>query len=135
MKKTIMSSMLIAIGLSNSLALAEGNPFVEEVFNAPDQYEKDPQVSGKMAADNCSACHGTQGRIFNEVIPPLAGLPKNTFVQLMMDFKNEKRPTVIMNKIARAFTDGEIKRMGDYFAIQPVTPWLATTQTEATTHE
>ncbi|HHJ21137.1 MAG TPA: hypothetical protein ENJ84_15125 [Gammaproteobacteria bacterium] len=121
MRKIILGGCLLAAGFA---AQAGENPFVEEVFVAPDQYQKDPPISGKMAADNCSACHGTQGRVFDEVIPPLAGMPKETFVKLMMRFKSDKYPAIIMNKVARAFTDGEIERMGEYFEKQPATPWL-----------
>lgn len=102
----------------------EANPFLEHVFISPDEYEKDPPISGKMAGDNCSACHGTQGRVFNEGIPPIAGLPKDKFVKLMMDFKAGKEKTIVMHWVARAFTDGEIERMGDYFSSIPATPWL-----------
>ncbi|MGV6859398.1 MAG: c-type cytochrome [bacterium] len=105
-------------------ATAEKNPFLERVFVTPDKYVKDPPVSGKMAGDNCSACHGTQGRVFNEGIPPIAGIPKATFVKLMRDFKAGKEKTIVMHWVARAFTDGEIDRMGDYFASMPPTPWL-----------
>lgn len=135
MNKFKTGLLLLSIGVFSSIAQAEENPFVAELFVSPDQYEKDPQVSGKMAADNCSACHGTQGRVFDEFIPPLAGLPKQTFVKMMMDFKNEKRPTIIMNKISRAFTDGEIERMGEYFEKLPATPWLAKTQKEGSENE
>jgi len=102
----------------------EKNPFLEKVFIEPSAYEKDSEISGKMAGDNCSACHGTQGRVFNEGIPPIAGIPKEKFVKLMMDFKAGKEKTIVMHWIARAFTDGEIQRMGDYFASLPATPWL-----------
>lgn len=135
MNKIKTSLLVLGIGVISSVVQAEENPFVAEVFESPNQYLKDPAITGKMVGDNCSACHGTQGRIFDEVIPPLAGMPKDTFVKLMMDFKNEKRPTIIMNKISRAFTDGEIERMGQYFAKQPATPWLAKTKKEVTTHE
>lgn len=109
-------------------AQAGDNPFVEEIFEPPTAYEQDPPVSGKMAGDNCSACHGTQGRTFNDVVPPLAGLPKDQFVAMMQRFKRGDRPSLIMNEVARAFTDGEIERMGEYFAEQPAKPWLETTK-------
>ncbi len=134
MNRIVIGLTLIATSFTCQNVLSEGNPFIEDIFISPDKYNNDPPVSGKMAADNCSACHGTQGRIFNEIIPPLAGMPKQTFVKIMLEFKEEKRPAIIMNKIARAFTDGEIERMGDYFAKQPAEPWLAPTQ-EVSTHE
>jgi cytochrome c553 len=128
MQKTILIGMLLTILLP--VHAEEKNPFIESVFVSPETYAKDPEVSGKMLGDNCDACHGTQGRIFDEGIPPLAGIPKDTFIKLMMDFKKEKRPAIIMNHVARAFTDGEITRMASYFASQPATPWLEKGQKE-----
>lgn len=122
MRRLLLGSLLIAVALPATAS--EENPFIEKVFESPSQYENDPPVSGKMIGDNCDACHGTQGRVFDEVIPPLAGIPKDVFIKLMMDFKAEKRPAIIMNHVARAFTDGEIERMAVYFAQQPATPWL-----------
>ena len=121
MKKIILAGLLIAAAVP---AQAEKNPFIESVFVAPKEYASDPPVSGQMLANNCDACHGTHGRIFDEVMPPLVGIPRDRFIEIMMDFKNEKRPTIIMNHIARAFLDDEIIRMADFFAKQPVTPWL-----------
>ena len=122
MKKLIVSVMLLVALIP--VQAEEKNPFIENIFEDPSTFSKDPEVSGKMLGDNCDACHGTQGRIFNEVIPALAGIPKDTFIKLMMNFKKEVKPTMIMNHIARAFTKGEIERMAIYFASQPATPWL-----------
>jgi sulfide dehydrogenase cytochrome subunit len=122
MRKLIIAGMLL-VALIPAHA-EEKNPFIEKVFKDPSTYAKDPEVSGKMLGDNCDACHGTQGRIYDEVIPALAGIPKDTFIKIMMDFKKEVKPAIIMNHVARAFTDGEIERMAVYFASQPATPWL-----------
>lgn len=130
MQKTLVTvfSLMIAISMAHAedkkTPKEEKNPFLEKVFVEPAAYEKDPPISGKMAGDNCSACHGTQGRVFNEGIPPIAGIPKEKFIKLMMDFKAGKEKTIVMHWVARAFTDGEIERMGDYFSAQPATPWL-----------
>ncbi len=99
------------------------NPFLEKIFITPDNYANDPPVSGRMAGDNCSACHGTHGRQFDEAIPPLAGIPKKTFIKLMNDFKAGTKKTIVMHQVARAFTEGEIVRMADYFSKMPATPW------------
>ena len=122
MKKTMIIGLLMATAAVP--AMAGENPFIESVFEDPQTYAADPPVSGKMLGDNCDACHGTQGRVFDEGIPPLAGIPKETFIKLMMDFKKEKNPTIIMNHVARAFLDDEITRMAEYFSKQPATPWL-----------
>ena len=129
MRKVIPLLVLLALVRPAACPAAEqggeeANPFLEKIFIPPGEYENDPPVSGKMAGDNCSACHGTQGRQFNESIPPLAGIPKDVFIERMMDFKAGGHKTIIMHEVARAFTDGEIERMADYFSQQPATPWL-----------
>jgi len=121
MKKLMIVGMLLTASLP---ALAEENPFIESVFVDPQEFASDPPVSGRMLANNCDACHGTNGRIFDEVMPPLVGIPKDRFIEIMMDFKKEKRPAIIMNHIARAFLDDEIVRLAEFFAQQPVEPWL-----------
>ena len=125
MKKLYVYSLLL---LSSFTAISAENPFTNEVYINPEKYQSDPPISGKMAADTCSACHGTQGRIFNEIFPPLAGIPKSTFIKMMTDFKNGKRPAFIMNSIARTFTQQEIERMAEYFEQQPAKPWYVEPQ-------
>lgn len=128
MRKT--SALIILLAAYSLHCLAdeqvpkEKNPFLEKVFISPDEYKKDPPITGKMAGDNCSACHGTQGRQFNEAIPPIAGIPKDIFIKLMKDFKAGKEKTIVMHHVARAFSDEEIERMADYFSQIPAKPWL-----------
>jgi len=121
MKKMMIAWMLLTASLP---VLAEKNPFIESVFVDPQEYASDPPVSGRVLASNCDACHGTNGRVFDEVMPPLAGIPKDRFIELMMDFKKAKRPTIVMDHIARAFKDDEIDRLAEFFAQQPAKPWL-----------
>jgi len=118
MKKSLMIGLISASALvSLNTAQASG------ALIPPAKFENDPQIPGKMLGDNCSACHGTLGRFYDESMPPLAGIPRDTFVKLMMDFKNEVRPSIVMNHVAKVFTDAEIERMADYFAAQTDRPW------------
>ena len=75
-------------------------------------------MPGEMAAQSCAACHGTKGKLVNEVFPALAGMPKAQFVQAMTDFKSAKRASTLMNKVAEGFTPAEYEAMADYFAAQ-----------------
>lgn len=125
MKRLYVYSLLLLFSFP---AISDENSFTKEVYINPETYQDAPPVSGKMAADTCAACHGTQGRIFNEIFPPLAGIPKSTFVKMMMDFKNGQRPGFIMNNIARTFTRQEIERMAEYFEQQPAKPWYIVPQ-------
>jgi len=118
MKKSLMIGLLSAsalVGMSQAQASGALMP--------PEDFANDPQIPGKMLGDNCSACHGTLGRLYDESMPPLAGIPRDVFIQLMQDFKNEVRPSIVMNHVAKVFTDDEIERMADYFAAQTDRPW------------
>jgi cytochrome c553 len=79
--------------------------------------------TGKMLADNCSACHGTFGAEFNEAMPPLAGMKPENFIKLMKAYRAEEFPSIVMNDIAYVFTDDEIQAMADYFAAQEAVEW------------
>ena len=116
MKKLLMATLLASTFLAPQ-AHASGALIPAEQFAA------DPAIPGKILGDNCSACHGTQGRIYDESMPPIAGIPRDVFIKLMMDFKNEVRPSIIMNHVAKVFSQSEIERMADYFAAQPDAPW------------
>lgn len=115
MRNRILLLLLLCLSAS---AYAESN-----VFISPDKYKNDPPVSGQVLGDNCSACHGTHGAVFNEIMPPLAGMDREIFVKLMLDFKYGVRPTIVMNDVAKAYTEEEIQRMADYFASLPAVPW------------
>lgn len=116
MKKLLITSIL-ASALVSVQANASGAMIPVEKFAG------DPPISGKILGDNCSACHGTMGRIYDESMPPIAGIPRDVFIKLMTDFKNEVRPSIIMNHVAKVFSDAEIERMADYFAAQTDAPW------------
>lgn len=80
-------------------------------------------ASGAMLGDTCAACHGTQGRVFHEAMPPLAGMDPQQFIRAMEDFKSGTRPAVIMDRVARGYDPAEVRAMAEYFAAQPAEPW------------
>ena len=70
---------------------------------------------GRDWAGACSGCHGTEGRS-EGAIPPIAGMHKDKFVQLMRAFRDGTRPATVMHQHARGLTDEQIGAIGDYFA-------------------
>lgn len=88
---------------------------------ANDELRYDPQAMAWL----CAPCHGTDGREFHESMPALAGLDKDYFIRAMNEFKDGTRPTVIMDRVARGFTQQEIEAMAAWFAKQPATQWDA----------
>jgi sulfide dehydrogenase cytochrome subunit len=80
-------------------------------------------ASAQLLAQNCAACHGMDGREFNEAMPPLAGMSIEQFIGAMNAFKHGKRQAVIMDRVARGYNDDEIRAMAEYFAAQPSTQY------------
>jgi cytochrome c553 len=72
---------------------------------------------GRDIAANCANCHGTDGRS-RGIVPSLAGQDKAHIVQQMKDFRDGKRPSTIMQQLAKGYTDSQIEAAAAYFAAQ-----------------
>ena len=83
---------------------------------APAIYAQDANTVRGMAA-TCANCHGTDGRSAG-VVPGLAGVDKGHIVAQMQDFKSGKRPSTIMQQLAKCFSDAQIEQIAAYFAAQ-----------------
>lgn len=89
-----------------------------------------PISSAKAMAWQCAACHGVNGQEFLESMPSLAGMSIEQFTRAMHAFRDGKRPTVIMDRVARGFTDAEIDAMAIWFNAQPHKQWEETSLEE-----
>ena len=72
---------------------------------------------GRDVAANCATCHGTDGKS-RGVVPSLSGQDRAYIVQQMKDFRDGKRPSTIMQQLAKGYTDAEIDAAAAYFAAQ-----------------
>jgi cytochrome c553 len=72
---------------------------------------------GRDVAANCANCHGTDGKS-RGTLPSLAGQDKAYIVQQVKDFRDGKRPSTIMQQLAKGYTDVEIDAAAAYFAAQ-----------------
>jgi sulfide dehydrogenase cytochrome subunit len=72
---------------------------------------------GRDIAANCATCHGTDGRSRGG-IPGLAGRDKASMVQEVRDFRDARRPSTVMQQLAKGYTDAEIGAAAAYFAAQ-----------------
>jgi sulfide dehydrogenase cytochrome subunit len=101
MKRKVLSSALLLAGgflLSTNVALAN------------------PQA--KMLAENCAGCHGPQGSSVGPASPTIAGVEAETFIEIMQAYKAADRPSTIMTRIAKGYSEEEIKLMSGYFSQQ-----------------
>lgn len=92
-----------------------------------------PADSGKMSievqrsrteqarnqAASCAVCHGPDGKPpAGSTVPRLAGRQQADLIELMLNFKNGKRPGTVMPQIAKGYSDTEIIAMSAWFADQ-----------------
>ena len=92
-----------------------------------------------MLTDTCVACHGEKGNSLGPAIPSLGGMSRNYLLGAMLAFKYEEsdqlnaaiesdqdledveaftRNSTIMARIAKGYTDDEIKIIADHFSTQ-----------------
>jgi sulfide dehydrogenase cytochrome subunit len=76
-------------------------------------------TSPDILASGCTGCHGPDGVSTGEALPSIAGLDKLYLARVMVQFKNEERPSTIMGRIAKGFTDSELRTMAKHFGGLP----------------
>lgn len=70
----------------------------------------------EMLANACTTCHGADGGGSLKVPKLREELEIKDFVLTMQGFKTGKEKATVMDRIAEAFNDEEIKLLADYFA-------------------
>jgi sulfide dehydrogenase cytochrome subunit len=86
-------------------------------FPATAQNQSTTPNAGRNLAAACAGCHGTNGQS-QPGMPPLAGMPREYVSQQLKEFRDGKRPSTVMQKIARGYTDEQINLIAAYFAAQ-----------------
>lgn len=71
--------------------------------------------SGQMLGNTCTGCHGNKG-ISKGAAPSINNYSAEQMVQAMQDYKSGKRPGTVMDRIAKGYSDEEIKAMADFLA-------------------
>lgn len=77
---------------------------------------------GSMLANTCVGCHGANGVSNGPAIPTIAGISKSYFMDNMKEYRSGTRPSTIMGRLAKAYTDEDIAAMADYFSAQKYVP-------------
>ncbi len=68
-------------------------------------------------SSSCSGCHVT-GRSAGSTVPRLIGQNAAQIVAAMEDFRSGKRSATVMDRVAKGFTDDEIKAIAAWYAAQ-----------------
>jgi len=89
-----------AVGLTSCGAAAAGN-----IANAP------------PGALSCSGCHASAASV-DTPVPRLAGQNAEAIVAALQAFRAGQKPATAMDRIAKGFTDDEIKAIAAWYAAQ-----------------
>jgi sulfide dehydrogenase cytochrome subunit len=72
--------------------------------------------SASMLGNTCAGCHGTNGNSQGPAAPTIAGISSEYFIEAMKAYQTDARPSTIMGRIAKGYTEEEVKLMAGFFA-------------------
>jgi cytochrome subunit of sulfide dehydrogenase len=78
--------------------------------------------SAQMLSLSCAGCHGTNGGSAGMVMPSLASQSKEAIVVAMKKFQTGERPSTVMGRLAKGYTDADFEAMGEFFSKQKFHP-------------
>ena len=74
--------------------------------------------AGAAKAETCVACHGAGGISNTALTPSLAGQPDNFLQWQLVYFRSGTRKSAVMQPMAAALKDDDIRNVAAYFAAQ-----------------
>ncbi|MGD8587263.1 MAG: c-type cytochrome [Chromatiales bacterium] len=75
--------------------------------------------SPSMLANTCAGCHGTDGASAGDIMPIIGGLEKEYLYAVLSEYKTGERDSTIMGRIAKGYSDNELKAIASYMASKP----------------
>jgi sulfide dehydrogenase cytochrome subunit len=80
---------------------------------------KGPELNGAMLAQSCMACHGPMGASVAGPMPVIGGQPESYLANAMKAFRDGTRPSTVMGRLAKGYTDAEVSAMAKYLSALP----------------
>jgi cytochrome c553 len=74
------------------------------------------QGSAPAKAQQCVVCHGANGISTAPDAPHLAAQPRQYLVAQLKQLRSGKRPSEVMNVLAKTLSDEEIEALADWYA-------------------
>ena len=71
---------------------------------------------GRAKAQPCSVCHGPSGISVQPDAPNLAGQPRAYLIEQLKNLRSAKRPSEVMNIMAKTLTDDDIAALADWYS-------------------
>ena len=68
-------------------------------------------------AAQCSGCHAASTKV-DTAIPRLVGRPAADIIAQMQAFKSGQKPSTVMERIAKGFTETEVQAIAEWYAQQ-----------------
>lgn len=75
------------------------------------------ELNPESIALNCYNCHNPNPNI-DSAIPSLHGLTALQLEQALLNFKYQPSPATLMPRLAKAYSDAEIKALAEYLSKQ-----------------
>jgi len=75
----------------------------------------EPVTESSMLSITCNGCHGPDGKSTG-AIPSIGGKSAEYIEKALLDFRDDKRPSTVMKRHAKGYSDAEIKLIAEYFA-------------------
>lgn len=75
--------------------------------------------SPSMLANTCAGCHGTDGASAGDIMPIIGGLEKEYLTTVLLEYKSGERDSTIMGRIAKGYSDNELKAIASYMSAKP----------------
>ena len=68
-------------------------------------------------AAGCSGCHASKNGV-DSAVPRLAGRKADDIITAMTAFKTGQRPATVMDRLAKGFSDQEVRAIAEWYAEQ-----------------
>jgi len=90
------------------------------------------ELNASMLANTCNGCHGPDGTSAGPAAPTIGGMNEEYLLETMVAFREGNRPSTVMQRIAKGYSDDELKLIAGYFAGKPFGRIAAQSTDEAT---
>lgn len=73
---------------------------------------------GEMLGQSCMSCHGTRGTSTEQAVPTIGGQTEQYLNASLKAYRDARRPSTIMERIAQGYSTKELEALATYFAAQ-----------------
>ena len=69
----------------------------------------------ELAVQACNVCHGNASYV-SPTMPPIRGADPGTLYTALIELKTDQRQATIMNRIAKGYSDEQLKAIAEYLS-------------------